>query len=109
MQANKKPNPYAPPPPLQDALFGADGHSAALASATAVVHTDYDIMDPPPKPAGGGGWTRFVCVSDTHTAAFAVPAGDVLLHGGDLTHAGRLPEFRATVEWLAGLPHPVKM
>lgn len=97
----------APPPPMRGALFGADGYSAPLTSATAVVHVDYDIMDPPPKPSAD--WTRFVCISDTHTEVFHVPAGDVLLHSGDLTHTGRLAEVRTTMEWLMGLSHPVKM
>jgi hypothetical protein len=77
-----------------------------LVSPTCVVHTSYDASAPPPQRAG---WTRFVCVSDTHSRTFTVPAGDVLLHAGDLTNTGTLPEMRTTVEWLAALPHPVKM
>lgn len=96
-----------PPPPIRRAAFGADGVSAPLVSDTAVVHTDYDIADPPPKPPGD--WTRFVCVSDTHARTFAVPDGDVLLHSGDLTESGTLREMRTTVEWLAAMPHKTKI
>jgi 3',5'-cyclic AMP phosphodiesterase CpdA len=78
-----------------------------LRSAASIVYLSYTLETLPPKPPGS--WTRFVCVSDTHTRAFAVPPGDVLLHGGDLTHVGRLAEFRTTVGWLSSLPHPQKM
>jgi len=54
----------------------------------------------------GDGWTRFVCISDTHDECFDVPPGDVLLHAGDLSHYGR-PE--TTIEWLKTLEHPLKM
>ncbi|EKM60034.1 uncharacterized protein PHACADRAFT_138454 [Phanerochaete carnosa HHB-10118-sp] len=93
--------------PLPGAVFGADGVSGALASETAVVHVAYDVAAPPPRPPGA--WTRFVCVSDTHARTFAVPDGDVLLHSGDLTESGTLAEVRATVEWLAGMPHRAKI
>jgi hypothetical protein len=79
----------------------------SLHSPTCVVHKLYDISTLPPKPSEE--WTRFVCVSDTHSREFPVPAGDVLLHGGDLTNLGKLSDFRTTVEWLRGLPHPTKM
>ena len=49
--------------------------------------------------------TRFVCVSDTHNAspadgAFKLPAGDVLVHAGDLTNQGSLSELRKTLDWI---------
>lgn len=49
--------------------------------------------------------TRFVCVSDTHNAspangAFKLPAGDVLIHAGDLTNQGTLAEIRKTLDWI---------
>ena len=79
-----------------------------LRTPTEIVYLDYDPALLPSKPAEEG-WTRFVCVSDTHTHAFPVPGGDVLLHGGDLTNTGTVGEFQQTVDWLAGLPHEVKM
>jgi hypothetical protein len=93
--------------PMRGASFGKDGFSAPLTSAAAVVHTNYDVLDPPPKP--DSNWTRFICISDTHSQAFPVPGGDVLLHSGDLTNKGTLPEFRGTVEWLMSLPHKFKV
>ena len=101
--------PKTPPSPPPGAHFGADNQGTLpLASGTAVVHTAYDVASPPAKPASEG-WTRFVCVSDTHAQTFHVPDGDVLLRAGDLTQTGRLHECRTTVEWIAGMPHPVKM
>lgn len=44
--------------------------------------------------------TRFVCISDTHNSTFKLPAGDVLVHAGDLTKQGTLGELRKTIEWI---------
>ncbi|KAF9237617.1 Metallo-dependent phosphatase-like protein [Melanogaster broomeanus] len=71
------------------------------------VYTDYDPLNPPPHP--GPGYTRFVCLSDTHSATFDVPDGDVLLHSGDLTQLGSYDELEVTMEWLEQLTHPVKI
>ncbi|KAF9223471.1 Metallo-dependent phosphatase [Gyrodon lividus] len=71
------------------------------------VYTEYDPFNPPPHP--GPGYTRFVCLSDTHSATFKVPAGDVLLHSGDLSKHGSYDEFEVTMEWLEQLTHPVKI
>lgn len=79
----------------------------SLATATAVVHLEYDLETPPPLPSAD--WTRFVCISDTHGQTCYVPPGDVLLHSGDLTEEGLLTEYRTTVEWLREQPHPTKM
>ncbi|KAF8589977.1 Metallo-dependent phosphatase [Ramaria rubella] len=59
----------------------------------------------PPSPAS----TRFVCMSDTHSHSFVVPPGDVLLHAGDLSSWGQVSQLKKTIDWLASLPHPVKM
>lgn len=85
-----------------------------LVSPSARVHLEYDPADIPPIPSTSADgepcqWTRFVCISDTHARRFPVPPGDVLLHSGDLTNTGKVKEFRTTMEWLYGLPHPVKM
>jgi 3',5'-cyclic AMP phosphodiesterase CpdA len=79
-----------------------------LRSQTAVVHLEYNpaVLEPVPSPEE---WTRFVCISDTHSRNFDVPSGDVLLHSGDLTKKGRKEEFVQTMEWLYALPHKVKM
>jgi hypothetical protein len=57
----------------------------------------------------GYDWTRFVCISDTHSRTFEIPPGDVLLHAGDLSSWGSLSQLMHTVEWLKSLQHPVKM
>jgi len=74
-----------------------------------VIHLEYDVMNPPPKPAPDEEWTRFVCISDTHSHTFRVPPGDVLLHSGDLTGRGRTKDLQKTMEWLYQLPHQVKV
>jgi predicted phosphodiesterase len=58
--------------------------------------------------------TRFVCVSDTHEytpseAGFKLPAGDVLIHAGDLTNQGSLSELRKTMEWISKADYEVKI
>ncbi|KAL4975023.1 Metallo-dependent phosphatase-like protein [Aspergillus desertorum] len=58
--------------------------------------------------------TRFVCVSDTHgytpsEAGFRLPAGDVLIHAGDLTNQGSKSELRKTVDWIAAADYEVKI
>ncbi len=54
---------------------------------------------------------RVVCLSDTHNrqGQFEVPGGDLLVHAGDLTGRGTLPEVAAALEWIAALPHPEKV
>jgi Icc-related predicted phosphoesterase len=37
-----------------------------------------------------------------------VPEGDILLHAGDLTGHGTLPNLRAFLRWFTALPHPHK-
>lgn len=44
--------------------------------------------------------TRIVCVSDTHRQTPKLPAGDVLIHAGDLTNQGTISELKGAVEWL---------
>lgn len=36
--------------------------------------------------------TRIVCISDTHNCTVKLPAGDVLIHAGDLTNQGSFSE-----------------
>jgi predicted phosphohydrolase len=54
---------------------------------------------------------RIVCVSDTHSRhdRIEVPPGDVLVHAGDSTMAGRVEEVVKFNHWLGGLPHPHKI
>jgi predicted phosphodiesterase len=54
---------------------------------------------------------RLVLISDTHGRhdQLEIPAGDVLIHAGDLSTRGREPEIAAFNQWLGALPHPVKI
>lgn len=56
-----------------------------------------------PKPPG---YTRFVCVSDTHsrTDPIQMPYGDVLIHAGDFTELGLPSEVKKFNEWLGRSP-----
>ena len=55
---------------------------------------------------------RVVCISDTHNTHGTqplLPPGDVLLHAGDLTQSGTLPELCNALAWLSVQFHPVKV
>jgi hypothetical protein len=84
-----------------DPRDGPDGNVSTI-----VVH-DYYGNNVPPHP--GQGWTRFVCVSDTHSKTFPLPDGDVLIHAGDLCSWGTVKQLQVTMDWLVALPHPKKM
>ncbi|KAG2035882.1 Metallo-dependent phosphatase-like protein [Suillus americanus] len=81
--------------------------SEGFHTPSARVYTSYDPTNPPSHP--GENWTRFVCISDTHSRTFSVPSGDVLLHSGDLSRLGREDEIRVTMDWLHSLDHGVKI
>jgi hypothetical protein len=81
--------------------------TASISTSSARVYDIYDAEDPPSHP--GDGWTRFICISDTHSSRFPVPDGDVLLHSGDLSAGGGLHAFRKTIVWLKELKHPAKV
>ena len=55
--------------------------------------------------------TRIVAMGDTHNrhASLVVPDGDILIHAGDLTGRGSLPELEAVAAWLRSQPHPHKL
>lgn len=40
--------------------------------------------------------TRIVCISDTHNCPVKLPAGDVLIHAGDITNQGTHSEVSST-------------
>ena len=55
---------------------------------------------------------RLVCISDTHSLHEQIdelPAGDVLIHAGDLTGSGSIPKGFEAIEWLGSLPHSYKL
>ncbi|GJE96952.1 metallophosphatase domain-containing protein [Phanerochaete sordida] len=76
-------------------------------SSTANVYVTYDLDAPPEHP--GPEWTRFVCISDTHSRKFKVPDGDVLLHSGDISSWGYLVQVEAGMKWIESLPHRIKV
>ena len=93
-------------------------------------------VDPPPSPTA---WERFrerpslflalklydwrrivqaqpltkpvsvVCISNTYYQRPDIPEGDILIHAGDLTSDGSLPQFQQTLDWLKNQPHPIKI
>ncbi|TKA30960.1 hypothetical protein B0A50_01928 [Salinomyces thailandicus] len=56
--------------------------------------------------------TRIICVSDTHNKipgeGYTLPAGDILVHAGDLTNQGSYLELQKAVSWLEQAKYPVK-
>lgn len=56
---------------------------------------------------------RLVCISDTHSHSpgegYILPPGDILLHAGDLTNQGSLPEIQKAVSWLEKADYAVKI
>ena len=54
---------------------------------------------------------KIVCLSDTHMEheQLAVPDGDVLIHAGDSTYRGAVPELVRVNAWLGTLPHRHKI
>jgi len=80
--------------------FSADGVNVFLS---------YDPLRLPEHP-GKSDWTRFICISDTHSRVdFDIPDGDVLIHAGDLSSWGDLDQLETTVNWLKTLKHPIKI
>lgn len=56
---------------------------------------------------------RIVCISDTHSrernTQLDIPNGDVLIHAGDFSRSGMLPDLRHFKSFLDQLPHPQKI
>jgi len=56
---------------------------------------------------------RLVFLSDTHLAhevvPLEVPPGDILVHSGDATRRGELPEIERFAAWFRAFPHPHKV
>ncbi|PVI04579.1 Metallo-dependent phosphatase [Periconia macrospinosa] len=51
-----------------------------------------------------------VCISDTHNSQpVDIPAGEILIHAGDITQGGTWKEIQASIDWLKSLPHPNKV
>jgi Icc-related predicted phosphoesterase len=54
---------------------------------------------------------KIVCLSDTHnySAEINVPDGDILIHAGDATVRGTVPEIEEFLAWFSALPHKSKI
>jgi len=54
---------------------------------------------------------RIVCLSDTHNfhEQIAVPDGDILIHSGDATVNGTIPEVMEFNSWFSSIPHRHKV
>ena len=52
---------------------------------------------------------KVVCISDTHNTRPELPAGDILIHAGDLTESGTVKELQAQLTWLSSQPHRHKV
>ncbi|TFK24923.1 metallophosphoesterase domain-containing protein 1 [Coprinopsis marcescibilis] len=55
---------------------------------------------------------RIICISDTHNSHNLqppLPAGDILIHAGDLTNSGTRQELDAVLCWLESQPYPHKL
>ncbi|KAG7455912.1 hypothetical protein MATL_G00246130 [Megalops atlanticus] len=72
------------------------------------VHMVDPLPHDTPKPPG---YTRFVCISDTHsrTDAIQMPFGDVFIHAGDFTELGLPSEVKKFNDWLGTLPYEIKI
>jgi hypothetical protein len=97
----------SPPSPRENASVPTSDPRDGNVSTSAIVVHDFYGNDVPPHP--GQGWTRFVCVSDTHSRTFPLPGGDVLIHAGDLCSWGSVKQLQVTMDWLVSLPHSKKM
>lgn len=54
---------------------------------------------------------KIVCISDTHNCneQIVVPDGDILIHSGDATTVGNIPQISAFNHWFKNLPHKFKI
>lgn len=69
------------------------------AHATSIITNSSSIHNP----------IRVVCISDTHNNVPTLPAGDILIHAGDLTENGSFEEVQAGLTWLSSQPFQHKI
>lgn len=100
----------------------ADAPHAYLASQAQTLESQSTIMAMNMLETESGIKTRFLIISDTHSAdpsqnlkhddiSFRppLPAADVLLHCGDLTMVGLLEEYERTLKMLESVSAPLKL
>lgn len=101
-ELHRRLRPRAPPP-----------RSSSPAAATARPDAGGDEAEAEEEEEEEARPVSVVCVSDTHNAharcGRPLPAGDVLVHAGDLTQAGSLAELQAAAAWLRAQPHRHKV
>jgi Icc-related predicted phosphoesterase len=54
---------------------------------------------------------KIICISDTHNKHYDldIPDGDILIHAGDWTGRGTLPEISSFLAWFEARPHTHKI
>jgi Icc-related predicted phosphoesterase len=57
---------------------------------------------------------KVICISDTHNLHKRIPTdwfptGDVIIHAGDVSGRGSIPEIKEFLEWFSKLPYPHKI
>ncbi|KAG5918111.1 hypothetical protein E4U42_006995 [Claviceps africana] len=77
--------------------------------ADALLRAHRARTQPSPASTPGTPSIRVVCVSDTHNKQPALPAGDILIHAGDLTENGSFEEVQRGLTWLSSQPHRYKI
>lgn len=63
----------------------------------------YTHCSPLLAPSPGSPPIRIVCISDTHNQTPQLPAGDILIHAGDMCINGTSSELSAQLSWLNSL------
>ena len=71
--------------------------------------TLHSLHPPGPLPTPPYNHISVVCISDTHNTQPYIPAGDLLLHAGDLSNWGTFAEIQAQLTWLSQQPHRYKI
>ena len=54
---------------------------------------------------------EIICIADTHNKhkELIIPAGDMIIHAGDITESGTRKETLDFLKWFSALPHPHKI
>lgn len=97
-----------PPPPFERASLPYLLLSCPIKVLLHGLHYLFNALriSPSPRP-----WPiRVVCISDTHAMIPEdIPPGDILIHAGDLTNDGTIPNIQKQIDWISKLPHPHKI
>lgn len=95
-------SPFAPPSTIYLLLFHPISTLLILLHNILLAIRGIPYRPPPNK------WPITVtCISDTHAKFTKVPpAGELLIHAGDLSNSGTLSSIQQTVDWLKSLQKP---